>query len=68
MNRDRRAQETVRGDQRPASARRGDGPDPRLVALVRLLARHSARQDHDQALRDATNGGNSEGTAPEIEP
>jgi hypothetical protein len=44
------------------------GADPRLVALVRLLARHAARQDHDQALRDAANGVNSEGTAPEIEP
>ncbi len=44
------------------------GPDPRLGALVRLLARHAARQDHDQALRDAENSVNSSGTALENEP
>lgn len=51
-----------------AAPRRSAGADPRLVALVRLLARHAARQDHDQALRDAANGVNPAGTAPENEP
>ena len=30
----------------------GDGPDPRLVALVRVLARRTARSLYEQQLRD----------------
>lgn len=29
-----------------------DGPDPRLVALVRVLARRTARSLYEQQLRD----------------
>ena len=58
-----------RGPLQPQEKRRKAGrprdsdtpaPDPRLVDLVRLLARHAARQDHEQALRDAQNSGNPE--------
>lgn len=30
----------------------GDGPDPRLIALVRVLARRTARSLYEQQLRD----------------
>lgn len=41
----------------PRGAQRRDGlsgapaPDPRLVALARLLARHAALKDHQDSLR-----------------
>lgn len=40
-------------------------PDPRLIALVRLLARHAARQDQEQALRARREDGNAGESAPE---
>jgi len=30
----------------------GDGPDPRVVALVRVLARRTARSLYEQQLKD----------------
>ncbi|WP_255447019.1 hypothetical protein [Brucella anthropi] len=32
--------------------RRGDGPDPRLVELVRLLARRAAREAFEEQTRE----------------
>jgi hypothetical protein len=40
-------------------------PDPRLIALLRLLARHAARQDHDESLRASSGDGNAGESAPE---
>jgi hypothetical protein len=43
-------------------------PDARLVALVRLLARHAASQDHEEALREGDASGNAEDSTAEKEP
>lgn len=43
-------------------------PDARLVALVRLLARHAATQDHEEALREGDASGNAEDSTAEKEP
>jgi hypothetical protein len=46
-------------DREAARSARPSAPDAGLVALVRLLARHAARQDHTQALREGTDSGNA---------
>lgn len=62
----RTAQDRTPGGQRPAAgAAASERPDPRLVALVRLLARHAARQDHEQELREAPDRANPDGPSPE---
>ncbi|WP_245294792.1 hypothetical protein [Rhizobium rhizosphaerae] len=33
-------------------ARRGDGPDPRMVELARLLARRAAREVYEEQMRE----------------
>ncbi|MFC0499908.1 hypothetical protein [Asaia krungthepensis] len=33
-------------------ARRGDGPDPRMVELVRLLARRAAREVYEEQIKE----------------
>lgn len=35
----------------PTPVRDGDGPDPRLVELVRLLARRAARDIYEEQMR-----------------
>lgn len=32
--------------------RRGDGPDPRMVELVRLLARRAAREVYEEQMKE----------------
>ncbi|MEW6256316.1 MAG: hypothetical protein AB1592_10185 [Pseudomonadota bacterium] len=33
-------------------ARRGDGPDPRMVELARLLARRAAREFYEEQMKE----------------
>lgn len=40
-----------RGSQRRDGLSDAPAPDPRLVALARLLARHAALKDHQDSLR-----------------
>jgi hypothetical protein len=43
----------VRPDRPDLTLKRcGDGPDPRLIALVRLLARQAAREAYDEQMKE----------------
>jgi hypothetical protein len=64
---DRRIAERKETAVPPASARRTEAPDRRLVALVRLLARHAARQD-EEALRANGEDGNADDSTSENAP
>ncbi len=50
-------QQTIKSAVHPSGeeltlARQGDGPDPRLIELVRLLARRAARTYYEEQLRN----------------
>ena len=53
----KKQQQTIKSADHPSGeeltlVRQGDGPDPRLIELVRLLARRAARQYYEEQLRN----------------